>query len=495
MTTRGALTRLTILVFVILLTARATCIWGKNLYVIPVQSGPTGIGVVSSYSITAGAPALNHVGTCAWYENVGLAMDSNLGVLFVTREFVRGIDIVDAAALISIGEVFTSSDDYPDMHDFGGIAVDQTHRYLYTAGRNTTAVYRCTYGENPLNIDVDSLYPKTLMGCTSIWGMALDDITGVLWVADPKAGKVLGYDTTAWTLTTTVTVAGIKPCGIAVDRVRGYLYVTCPDYLAPAGQCVFGTILGSGGVLLQQYTTSGTFVDQISMGHGGMGVAVDEGTGHVYVTGGCNGNNISVWDPDLELVGQTGEIGDPAGIVVSQTDFPGEGDILGLNKINGWAVSAGTLKWNLFRGAESGSSLISGVGAFLWCVADPNNSSKSAWVQGDGTYGGKVQVKLNPPEGGTFQYGIKRVDVDPNTSINLSFGFTARTVTVLTPDTNTGDVVVDWLGGTAEIPGDNTAGDDLVPPGSTVTLKKYAGASISVRSVAGTQTVRVRALK
>jgi uncharacterized repeat protein (TIGR01451 family) len=66
----------------------------------------------------------------------------------------------------------------------------------------------------------------------------------------------------------------------------------------------------------------GTKVEtSVNMGHGGMGVAVDEVSGYVYVTGGCTGDDLSVWDPNpWTLLQSTGDIGNPAGICIPQAE-------------------------------------------------------------------------------------------------------------------------------------------------------------------------------
>ncbi len=166
-----------------------------------------------------------------------------------------------------------------------------------------------------------------------------------------------------------------------------------------------------------------------------------------------------------------------------------------VNLVTGVAVSKTGTVWNNLKDAAAGSTLTSGVAAVQPYVADPNNSGTFIRVPGDATYGAYVQVKKTAPNGGTSFYACKRVDLDPNTSVNFPFGFTSKIVSVETDPNNTGDVVVDWLGGTAEIPGDNTAGDDLIPKGQLIILDYYEVTSISARAASGTQTLYVRAFK
>ena len=131
-------------------------------------------------------------------------------------------------------------------------------------------------------------------------------------------------------------------------------------------------------------------------------------------------------------------------------------------------------------------------------LLDPNSRE----YEGDSTTGFPVDVKsINMDPNGTGAcgsafYAIKRVNIDPNTSVNLAFGFTSEKVVVETAAGNTQNLVVDWLGGTAVAPSANTAGDDVIEPGRIITFDDYHVTSISVISAGtGSQTVTVRAHK
>ena len=109
-------------------------------------------------------------------------------------------------------------------------------------------------------------------------------------------------------------------------------------------------------------------------------------------------------------------------------------------------------------------------------------------LQGTGIDGMRVQQKTV----GTAFYGVKRVDIAA-ASVNLAFSFTSRKVAISAPLTNTDEICLDWLGGTAVCPAANTAGDDRLAPGDSILIDNIAIASLSVISSSGTQTVYVRA--
>ena len=134
-------------------------------------------------------------------------------------------------------------------------------------------------------------------------------------------------------------------------------------------------------------------------------------------------------------------------------------------------------------------------------LLDPNSRE----YEGDSTTGFPVDVKsVNMDPNGTGAcgsafYAIKRVNIDPNTSVNIAFGFTSEKVVIETAAGNTEEIAVDWLGGTAVAPAANTAGDELILPGRERVFDDYQGTSISVISAgsagSGSQTVYISAYK
>lgn len=125
---------------------------------------------------------------------------------------------------------------------------------------------------------------------------------------------------------------------------------------------------------------------------------------------------------------------------------------------------------------------------FLSVVQWLNNGS--GFTRQAGTTAGAARVSVE--QVGNGFYAIKRDNIAA-ASVNLAFGFTSRKVSLEFPLTNTDEVCVDWLGGTAVCPAANTAGDDRFLPGDTIIIDDMDITSISVTSNSGTQTVYVRA--
>ncbi len=161
-----------------------------------------------------------------------------------------------------------------------------------------------------------------------------------------------------------------------------------------------------------------------------------------------------------------------------------------LQTIAGLAVAQTATQWNSVKDTAFGDNMTSGVLAAGCVLFDGTNSDR---CRGDTTNGLDVDVtRLPSPVATTSFYSIKRVDI-ANSSVNLAFGFTSKKVSIEFPISNTDEVCVDWLGGTAVCPAANTAGDDRMAAGTSLVLDDFAGTSISVISSSGTQTVYVRA--
>lgn len=158
-----------------------------------------------------------------------------------------------------------------------------------------------------------------------------------------------------------------------------------------------------------------------------------------------------------------------------------------ITQLGGIAVAQGTNHWNNLKDAAVGDGQTSGIGLFTPCLwqLDLTGCNRQR-----GTNDGIVIVEQQTV--GTAFFSVKRADVTTASS-NQAFGFTSRKVSLEFPSTNTDEVCIDWLGGTAVCPAANTAGDDRFAPGDTIFIDDYQGTSISVIAASGTQTVYVRA--
>ena len=250
----------------------------------------------------------------------GIAMDESSLTLFITSEFSGGVEMVDASTLTSLG-VSTGP------IDLAGIAVDDANNIVYAVRRWTNELY--VYDWDPVARTLtprSGFNPYHLPGTTGAFGIALDDYTGILWVADADSGVARAYDTTTWTEDTTLSFTpSHKPVAIAIDRTRKVVYTTS----LWAGAWYAAVPSGCGSNFISAFDLTSRTETLIDMGHGGVGIAVDEVTGYVYVTGGYTNvagswipvQNLEVWDPATSTELQdTGDIGNPAGICIPREE-------------------------------------------------------------------------------------------------------------------------------------------------------------------------------
>ncbi len=282
--------------------------------------------VVASHDGTFSAYNINADGSVTWQANVstnrwgpaGLAVHSESEIVFATYEGWGWVQLVDADTMLGVDWVQA-----PGATDLAGIDVDDINDVVYAADRWTDNLYAYDWDALTLTLTLKAGYPIDLPNCTQggyyrsgTMGIALDEIKGLLYVAcvnyPPYSGTVRVYDVNTWTETMFFTPA-IPPVGIAVDRIRGLVYST-----APAGGCAWAP---NSYTLLSRYDLATATETVVDMGHGGMGLAVDELTGYVYVTGGCDGDDLSVWDNNLWMMQTTGPIGSPAGLTTGNVSY------------------------------------------------------------------------------------------------------------------------------------------------------------------------------
>lgn len=156
-----------------------------------------------------------------------------------------------------------------------------------------------------------------------------------------------------------------------------------------------------------------------------------------------------------------------------------------VTQVSGLAVAQSATRWNNVKDAAIGDAQTNGIAAFNCYLYNGTNFDRCRGSITGGLLVQQAQV-------GTAFFAVKRDNI-AGSSVNLAYGFTSRKVALEFPLTNTDEVCVDWLGGTAVCPAANTSGDDRFAPGSSIIIDDYAGTSISVISASGTQTVYVRA--
>ena len=239
------------------------------------------------------------------YDATGNVIDATL---FVTCEFDAGVEIVDALTMTSVGSATGPS-------NLAGIDVDNANDIIYTLLRGSASLYAYDWDPSTDTLTpITGFDPFTLPSSTGGYGIALDDTNGILWVTDTYSIMARAYDTTTWTEDTSKSFTpSHMPIDIAVDRQRGFVYTVSMST---------GAGTGAGSTLLCKYDLATGTETTVDMGHQGVGVAVDEDTGYVYVTGGyydtC-GPMVDVWDTSTSpwTQVQTASVsGSPAGICI-----------------------------------------------------------------------------------------------------------------------------------------------------------------------------------
>lgn len=242
----------------------------------------------------------------------GLAIDDDSATLFVTSEGSNNVELVDARTMTSLG--FATA---PGATNLAGIDVDEASNTVYTIDRRTDDLYAYNWSSAAKTLTLKAGYPVNLTNCSGAFGIAVNKTGDILYVADGDAGKIRGYNTTTWAEVQTFTPSQ-PPVGIAVDSLRGFLYTSTPN---PG--CATNSPQSNANLLIKINITTGAETN-VNMGHGGMGIAVDCATGCVYVTGGCTGDDLSVWNtttPPFTQVQTTGDIGDPCGVCIPQREI------------------------------------------------------------------------------------------------------------------------------------------------------------------------------
>lgn len=151
------------------------------------------------------------------YDSAGNVISATL---FISSEFsLAGFELVDAIAMTSIGTA-------PGPYDTAGIAVDVENNVIYAVERWTDNLTVYDWDPSTNTITPRAGYtPFDLPNCSGAFGIALDETTDTLWVADSAAGVARAYNITSWTEDTSKSFTPIHyPVDIIMDRQRGYVY-------------------------------------------------------------------------------------------------------------------------------------------------------------------------------------------------------------------------------------------------------------------------------
>jgi uncharacterized repeat protein (TIGR01451 family) len=295
---------------------------GKSLYIITdINANPTPIG---AYDIQPSPGYLVHQSTNyvprRGSGGVGLGIDSDSGILFVTYEDSDVIELVDATTMNNTGYIVA-----PGAGNLAGIVYDRGQSKVYTVDRSTDNLY--TYSWDPETGNLTLISNIDLPGVELAHGLALDEREGLLYVGDvagyglPEGPRdsIKVFSTDDWAPVANYTV-NQTVMAVAVDSRNGFIY---------AGNAYPG--YGSKGLLVKYDTATGqeswidirplTGFSQDNV----VGIAVDRDTGLVYITtgnqGGGGSGRLLVFDSDLEFLHGTEYVGSPTGIAIPSEDI------------------------------------------------------------------------------------------------------------------------------------------------------------------------------
>ena len=156
-----------------------------------------------------------------------------------------------------------------------------------------------------------------------------------------------------------------------------------------------------------------------------------------------------------------------------------------VTSISGLAVSASSTAWKYLKDISRGDAQTNGVALVSPCLWNGASCDRQR-----GSIAGGALV--SQAASGTAFFAVNRANITTS-SVNLAYAFTSKKIAIRAAITNTADVCVDWLGGTAVCPAANTSGDARLKPGDAFVLDDYAQTSIAVIADSGTQEVTVQA--
>jgi hypothetical protein len=204
---------------------------------------------------------------------VGLALDPDSQILFVTYEGSNIIEMVNAKTMISEENPLT----VPGASSLAGIAFDQGKQKLYVVKRQDNRLYVYLWNSITKTLILEGDTYKTLENIgtypNGAYDIALDENKGRLYVSNATS-TVHYYDTNSWNDVNSVYVNRLA-VGIAIDSKNHYMYT--------------GAFTGSGGHHYFLVRTdindinSPTFTEK-NIGAYVLGITTDPCTGLIYIT-------------------------------------------------------------------------------------------------------------------------------------------------------------------------------------------------------------------
>jgi fimbrial isopeptide formation D2 family protein/uncharacterized repeat protein (TIGR01451 family) len=252
---------------------------------------------------------------------VGMAIDSDYGYVFITYESSNVIQLLEATTMTNAGTTVA-----PGASDLAGIVYDHKKSLLYCVDRGKNNLYVYNWFPETAKLTHIPGSPFHLENAYA-YGIALDEIDDLLYVAN-ASNSVTVYRTSDWKLVNTISL-GHTAISIALDVRNGFIY-TGGGY--------------AGNRYLTQYrlATNSERDVQVEPDAGVIGVAVDSDTGLLYLDTGVNdgsgGDNLLVYDSELNQIDIIVAIGNPTGLAIPGRD-------IGYNPLN--------LRKQVIRGATT----------------------------------------------------------------------------------------------------------------------------------------------
>lgn len=408
----------------------------KSLY---VNADLNANSPIKAYDIQGSTLVYQQTSNTTGYGGAGLAIDTDSETLFVTFEGSGALKVVDAKTLVVPATYVTA----PGASNLAGIVMDQDNQMLYAIDRGTSHLY--VYSWDAINKTLQNLvttapYYVNLanIGGRGAHGIALDEIHDRLYVGDVSFG-IKVYDTATWNHVQTIALTSQEAMGVAVDSARGFVY---------SGNAYHG--YGGNGTLSQYNLLTGveTTIDIRTITQSTndcvVGLAVDPDTGYVYITTGNQAtggsDRIMVFDSSLTLLFQTGDIGNPTGIVVPGKDISYNPLNLakedGLDYDMGECVVAGGLITYTISFDNTNDYSVGNV-----TLTDPVPGGTGFWSASDGgtESGGIVSWFIGTVPANTSGSVTLVLDVDPNAMPGSDISNNATIDSDQTPPTTQGD--------------------------------------------------------
>lgn len=251
-------------------------------------------------------------------DPAGIGIDGATGVgndplMFVTTEGTGGIEVINPVTLTFHGVA-------PGPVNMGGVDVDDIDNIVYSiqrgtsswGGNGTSNLYIYTYNDDGTGIT--QLANITLPNHGYGMSLALDDSRDILWVCDYQYSMVRAYDVNVsgvWTNIAEIPSLSFsvshQPVDVTVDSRRNIVYT-----------------VSYNSSLLSKYDVDAEIETTVTMSHPGMGIAVDEESGYIYMTHGFGGDYLQVWDCSItpfSSLQTTAPVGNPAGIAIANVSF------------------------------------------------------------------------------------------------------------------------------------------------------------------------------